>query len=207
MEETDKSQANVTLHVSLTKWSTVKSAIPIINETYELTLDPADYEDKLAFRNEAGFLSLELVVISTGKLDWVIVDRESLLDTSLVSGVLSNPKEISFKQVIRNSGILINTEVELKFLEDCRLDVRYDASVVGKDKAVKLMNLLNDYGVGDGWTANPSQGCTTAYFVPRYYGSGKDAPDVYNFNRNASCLVVLELMMYGVYELHALVVR
>jgi hypothetical protein len=171
-----------------------------------MSLVETDYDDRLAFRNEFDQLSLKLVNISTGVLDWVIVDQESSL-SKVASGELDNPKAISFDQVIRNFGTLINTETELKFLEDCRLDVRYDSGMVGNDKSLKLMHLLNNYGIGDGWTANPSQGCTTAYFVPRYYGPGADAPKVYNFNRDASCLVVLELMMYGEYELHALVVR
>lgn len=207
MSNTDKSQPKTPVHVSLTKWSTVRSAIATISAAVGVELNPLDYEDRLAVRNDNGLLTMNLVSLSTGELDWVIIDRYSTNSDTDQSEFITNPKAFAFDQVTKSFGVLINTEAELAFLKDVRLDVRYDSGLVGADKSLKLMNLLNAYNIGDGWTSNPSNGCTTAYFVLRYFGSGADAPDVYNFNPNAKLVVVVELMMYGVYETHALVVR
>ncbi|QYN79960.1 putative flagellar biosynthesis protein [Kosakonia phage Kc263] len=207
MSNTDKSQPKAPVHVSLTKWSTVRSAIASISAAVGVELNPLDYEDRLAVRNDNGLLTMNLVSLSTGELDWVIIDRYSTNSDTDQSEFITNPKAFAFDQVTKSFGVLINTEAELAFLKDVRLDVRYDSGLVGADKSLKLMNLLNAYNIGDGWTSNPSNGCTTAYFVLRYFGSGANAPDVYNFNPNAKLVAVVELMMYGVYETHALVVR
>lgn len=207
MAETDKSQPSSPLDIPLSKWSTVKAIINSINDKYELTLDPEHYEDRLAFTNSDGLLSLDIVDISTGKLVWVVIDSNSNLAVVGINEVVEHPKAFIFDKVIKNFSLVVNSEKELEFLKDVRLDVRYNSGVVGGDKSYKLMTLLNNYNIGDGWTSNPSQGCTTAYFVLRYFGTGADAPGVYNFNTEAKCLAVVELMMYGEYQLHALVVR
>ncbi len=207
MSEPDKSQSASPFAMSLSKWSTVSAVIPALNERYGLSLDPGAYEDRLAYINETGLLTLEGVNISTGKHDWVVVDAESAQATVGVNEVLDHPKAFAFAAAIKNFSILLNSESELAFLRDAPVDVRYDSGMISDNKSFKLMNLLNNYNIGDGWTSNPSQGCTTAYFTLRYIGSGKDAPSVYNFNPEAKCLAVVELMMYGEYVLYALVVR
>lgn len=207
MNDEDKSPMKTPVHVALTKWSTVRSAIQAISDAVGQKLDPANYEDRLAIRNSSGLLTLNLVSVSTGEIDWVIIDRYSASGEGDQSEFVSNPKAFIFDHVIKSFSVLINTETELEFLKDVRQDVRYDSGLIGADKALKLMHLLNIYNIGDGWTSNPSNGCTTAYFILRYFGSGASAPDVYNFNRNAKLLAVVELMMRGEYQTHALVVR
>lgn len=207
MADIDKSQPESPLYISLSKWSTVKSSINSINEKYGLSLKGQDYEDRVAFRNEDGLLSLQFVIVSTGELAWVIIDPDSNNADQVINETIDHPKAFSYEHVTKNFGVLINSEKELDFLKDVRLDVRYDSGIVGADSSFKLMNLLNNYNIGDGWTSNPSQGCTTAYFVLRYYGSGANAPGAYNFNPEAKLLAVVELMMYGEYQLHALAVR
>lgn len=207
MAETDKSQPSSPLDIPLSKWSTVKAIISNINDKYGLSLDSNLYEDRLAYINSDGLLSLDIVNASSGELVWVVVDSGSNLPVTGLNETLEHPKAFIFDHVIKNFGIIINSEKELEFLKDVRLDVRYNSGMVGGDTSYKLMTLLNNYNIGDGWTSNPSQGCTTAYFVLRYLGAGADAPGVYNFNPEAKCLAVVELMMYGEYQLHALVVR
>lgn len=207
MNDENKSPIKTPVHVALTKWSTVRSAIEAISDAVGVQLDPADYEDRLAIRNSSGLLSLNLVSVATGEVDWVIIDRYSASSEGVQSEFIANPKAFIYDHVIKSFSALINTEAELEFLKDVRIDVRYDSGLIGADKALKLMHLLNIYNIGDGWTSNPSNGCTTAYFILRYFGSGADAPDVYNFNPNAKLLAVVELMMRGEYQTHALVVR
>lgn len=206
MTTESKSQTKAPLHISLTKWSTVQSVIPAINDAYEMRLDPDNYENRIAISNEYGVLSLSLVLKATGELDWVIIDRESST-VELQMGTIKNPKAFLYEEVKKSFSVLINTEAELGFLKNQPIDRKYDSGLLGADKSRILSNLLNTYMIGDGWSANPGQGCSTAYFVLRYYGSGANAPDVYNFNRDARLLVVVELMMYGEYQTHALVVR
>lgn len=207
MAETDKSQPSSPLDIPLSKWSTVKAIISTINDKYGLTLDSNIFEDRLAYINGDGLLSLDIVNASSGELVWVVIDSGSNLPVTELNESIEHPKAFIFNQVIKNFGVIINSEKELEFLKDVRVDVRHNSGVVGGDTSYKLMTLLNNYNIGDGWTSNPSQGCTTAYFVLRYFGTGAGAPGVYNFNPEAKCLVVVELMMYGEYQLHALVVR
>lgn len=207
MADVDKSQPESPLDIPLSKWSTVKAIVTSINDKYGLSLDPNRYEDRLAFTNSDGLLSLDIVDVNTGELAWAVIDSQSGKVVSSINESVDHPKAFIFDEVIKNFGTVINSEKELEFLKDVRLDVRYDSGLVGSDKAYKLMNLLNNYTIGDGFTSNPSQGCTTAYFVLRYFGTGADAPGVYNFNTEAKCLAVVELMMYGESRLHALVVR
>lgn len=207
MSEPDKSQSVSPLHMSLSKWSTVSAVIPALNERYGLDLDPAAYEDRLPYTGDQGLLTLEGINASSGERDWVVIDTESARGSVGLNEVLTHPKAFIFPNVVKNFSVVLNSESELAFLRDAPIDVRYDSGLVGNDKTFKLMNLLNNYNIGDGWTSNPSQGCTTAYFTLRYIGSGKDAPRVYNFNPEAKCLAVLELMMYGEYVLYTLVVR
>jgi hypothetical protein len=207
MAEVNKSQPESPLDITLSKWSTVKAIIKAVNDKYGLTLDAHNYEDRLAFTNSNGLLALDIIDVNTGELAWAVIDSQSGKVVSEINETLDHPKAFVFNEVIKNFGIVVNSEKELEFLKDVRLDVRYNSGVVGGDKSYKLMTLLNNYTIGDGWTSNPSQGCTTAYFVLRYFGTGANAPGVYNFNTEAKCLAVVELMMYGEYQLHALVVR
>lgn len=207
MAEVNKSQPKSPLNISLTVWSTVRKTINSINEKYKFNLNLDEYEDRLAFVSDKGLLTLKLVKIGTGELDWVVVDESTSPGVQFINAYIDHPKSFPYKEVVKNFGIVINDKSELDFLKDVKLDVKYNSGLVGSDKSFKLMNLLNNYLIGDGWTSNPSTGCTTAYFVLRYFGSGADAPGSYNFNRDAKCLAVVELMMYGEYQLHALVVR
>ncbi|QZA70612.1 hypothetical protein AH04_135 [Erwinia phage AH04] len=207
MADVDKSQPESPLDITLSKWSTVKAIISTINDKYGLTLDLNKYEDRLAYVNSDGVLALDIVDTNSGELAWAVIDSQSGKVGSSINEVIDHPKAFGFSNVIQNFGVVVNSEKELEFLKDVRLDVRYDSGMTGGDKSFKLMTLLNNYTVGDGFTSNPSQGCTTAYFVLRYFGKGSEAPGVYNFNPEAKCLVVVELMMYGEYQLHALVVR
>lgn len=205
-DETDKSQVPTTVELSITKWSTFKVTIPSLIASTGVEINPSDYEDRLAFTDENGLLRIHGVNTKTGVVDWVI--KNKVIKTSAEENImLENPKDLHFKGVIDSFPILVNTEAELAFMKNLKLDVRDDSGMYGNGTARTLMTLLNNYRVGDGWSANPGDGCTTAYFVPRYYGPGANAPDVYNFNREATLLVVVELMMHGKYETHALVVR
>ena len=190
----------------LTKWTTASAVVSSVNEMYGESIDPALYEDRLAFTDANGLLTIEFVHIQTGLVHYVFKDRYTI-ERQLQNDLrIDNPREFIYPEVIKNFGVLINTEAELEFMKDVRKDVRYDSGKPGNNKAYALAKLLNRYNIGKGWSSNPDGGGTTAYFVLRYYGSGASAPDIYNFNRDAKLLVVVELMMYGQYETHALVV-
>lgn len=204
--ETDKSQGYTTVVTSITRWSSFRAVIPTIIEVTGTEINLNDYEDRLTYIGDDGVLTIDGVCAQTGVVHWVI--KNKIVKTSAEETILmDNPKDIPFKEALDNVTALINTEAELAFMKHLKLDVRDDSGVVGNSTSRRLMTLLNNYRIGDGWTANPSDGCTTAYFVPRYYGAGANAPAIYNFNPDARLVVVLELMMYGEYKTHALVVR
>lgn len=193
-------------HLKLSKWTTVSAVASSVYEMYGDLIDPRIYEDRLAFVADDGLLTLEVVEISTGKTIWVFKDRYTITRQLGQNTTLDNPKAFPYQEVVNNFGITINTEKELMFLKDLPLNVYYDSSQFNADKSRKLADLLNRYGVGDGWSANPNGGNTTAYFMMRYFGPGSKAPDIYNFNRDTSLLVVVELATYGGYKTHALFV-
>lgn len=193
-------------HVKLSKWATVYSVVDSINEMYGEAIDPLDYEDRLTFTDEDGLFTIHLVEIASGKTRWVFKDRYTLERAAKETKTLVNPKAFPYPEVVRNFGIVINTERELEFLSDVRKDVIYNTSPITSDKSRRLADILNRYNYGDGWGSNPMDGNTTAYFKLRYFGPGSQAPDAYNFNRDAKLLVVVELLMHGVYKTHALFV-
>lgn len=175
------------------------------NEIYNLNLIPEDYEDRIVYKDPDGYLSLDVVSVNTGELCWILKDRQSVVLSGQTKTQLSHPKDFGHEEVANNFSIIIGTEGELDFLKGLSLNVPS-----GNDPlnlvARTLADLLNVYGIGDGWCTRPGVGLTTAYFVLRYIGPGADAPEVYNFNRNTKCLAVVELMMHGEYKTHALVV-
>lgn len=204
--EINESQSKTPLHVPLTKWSTVSAVVPLVNDMYGLNADINLLDDRLSYKDKDGFLCIDFVETATGQLVWTFRDRFSIDKEQKHNNRMDNPKAFIYKKVIANFGIQINTEVELEFLKGMRKDVRYDSGKAGATKSSELMTLLNRYNIGDGWSSSPNSSNTTAYFIPRYWGPGADAPDVYNFNRDAKLLVVVELMLMGEYQTHALIV-
>lgn len=192
--------------VQLTPRTTASAVVSAVNEMYGENIDVNQYEDRLAYLDKDGVLTIEFVDIQTQVTHYVFKDRYTLERKADDTLEFTNPRDFIYPEVIRNFGVLINTEVELEFLKDIRKDVRYDSGKPGNSAARELARLLNRYNIGNGWSSNPNGGNTTAYFIVRYYGSGANAPDVYNFNRDANLLAVVELMMHGEYQTHALIV-
>lgn len=192
------------LQVSLTKRSTVWLALSTVNELYNLNTRPEDYENRIVYKDSDGNLCLDVVSVHTGELCWILRDRYTKV--ALAEQLqLEHPKDFGNEEVVNNFSIIIGTEGELDFLKGQPLNVSNGDDPLNL-VARTLADLLNVYGVGDGWSTRPGTGLTTAYFVLQYIGPGADAPEVYNFNRNTKCLAVIELMTYGEYKTHALVV-
>lgn len=205
MDDTQTLPAKEPLQISLTKRSTVRSVLITANELYNLNATPTDYEDRITYKDANGDLSLDVVSVHTGELCWILKDRYTTASKSTNYMQLEHPKDFGAEEVVNNFSIIIGTEGELDFLKGLPLNEPNESNPFNF-VARMLADLLNVYGVGDGWSTRPNTGLTTAYFVLRYIGPGVDAPEVYNFNRNTKCLAVVELMMYGEYKTHALVV-
>lgn len=205
MDNTQTLPAKEPLQISLTKRSTVRSTLITANELYNLNANPDDYEDRITYKDKNGDLCLDVVSVHTGELCWILKDRYTAAANPTNYMRLEHPKDFGDVEVVNNFSVIIGTEGELDFLKGLTLN-EPNANDPLNFTARTLADLLNVYGVGDGWSTRPNAGLTTAYFVLRYIGPGADAPEVYNFNRNTKCLAVVELMMYGEYKTHALVV-
>lgn len=206
MSGTNEALVKEPLHLALKFGDTCRGICPVANKVYNLGINPDEFEDRRAFQDKDGLFTLHYVKVADGSLTWVFKDRFSGDRDNEESAILDNPKDFLFKDVVKNFAITINTTAELDFLKGLKQDVRYDSARMGNTLSYSLMVLLNAYGVGSGWTANPVNGQTTAYFIPRYFGPGQDAPEIYNFNPHAKLLVVVDLLVYGDYKTHALMV-
>lgn len=203
---TSTPQSKTLPHVPLTIRSTVSAVAQSLNDMYGLGIDPCLFEDRHAYKDEDGLLRIDLVCLKTGAVCHTFKDRNTITKELSINDVMTNPKAFFYEKVVENFAVVVNTECELEFLKELKLDVRYNSGIPGATKSSELMDLLNRYNVSGGFSSSPSNTNTTAYFIPRYYGSGANAPDVYNFNRDAKLLVVVELMLMGEYKTHALMV-
>lgn len=180
--------------------------IPSINEQYNMDLKPEDFVNNEVYADSHGVKSIRLFSNVSKLPSWgfktVVFEMGKQLN-----GYIPNPRVIEAKEVVENFNILINTPQELDFLSHLPLDVPDDSGSVWNNNAYYLAQLLNNYVIGGGWNNNSDGIRTTANFILRYFGSGLDAPEKYNFNRNTSLLVVIELLNKGVYKTYALALR
>lgn len=207
MSENSEALVKEPMHLTLTLADTVRTVAPLANEVYKLGIVVDEYEDRRTYRDSKdGLFTLEVVNADTGSLTWVFKDRFSGSRDNQEASILENPKAFMFPAVIENFAITVSNVAELMFLKDLKKDVRYNTAIPGNTASYHLMNTLNSYNVGSGWTCNPIHAPSTAYFIPRYFGPGNKAPEIYNFNPHAKLLVVVDLLVYGEYKTHALMV-
>lgn len=177
-----------------------------IHDKYSILIDINTVIDEIVYSDDNGDPTIRVISRATGAVIWEFKFRSKKSADDEFRTYVTNPKAFLYDDVIKNFGVLINSAEELDFLNDVKIDVRVDSSGQGGGLSFALMTLLNNYGIGTGWSCNPSSGNSTAYFILRYLGSGAKAPGVYNFNRNSERIAVVELLVSGEYKTYALIV-
>lgn len=178
----------------------------IIKEKFGILVDVKNILDTEVFLDTDGFLTLQIVERDSGNVLWVFKCKGSVRAIDEVMDVVRNPKAFLFKNVIENFTTFVNTEKELEFLKDMTIDVRCDSGSSQGHISYRLMKLMNNYRIGDGWSCNPGNSRSTAYFILRYLGPGDKAPDVFRFNRGVKMLAVVDVLINGEYKTHAIMV-
>lgn len=147
------------------------------------------------YRSSMGGEDLPIDPTPDGLVDWVFSDPEQP-DLPFIgeSDNIPHPKANSYPEIKQYSSILINTQRELAFLDDVPLNDPYPTERVGYDKSRLLMELLNTYAIGNGWSCNPVRGNTTVNFEVLYRGGVEGIPDEYKLNTAVSHIVVVKLM-------------
>lgn len=118
-----------------------------------------------------------------------------------------HPKECNFDQITKHSCIQINTIVELAFLQTVTLNQPFDFKVNGLAIPKQLMTVLNQYGIGEGWSRNPRQGNSVANFSLLYYGIGSRTPEQYKLNNKSPLVAIIEVDTFNGKEVLSLAVR
>lgn len=182
------------LYLPLTVGESVLSLIPQIAEMHHLEIDKELYEDRKVYVGQQGSLRADFVNKETGLVDWVFTNAQKAIGA--LSGeqeYLEHPKSLVHPAIVEYQAHLLNAKRELDFLIGTPLNVADDTARLDNDRARRLMELLNNYGIGLGWSCNPNRMNTTAFFKLLYLGEVKDMPDEYKINDNASYGAVVEL--------------
>lgn len=194
------------LELSMEVGQYLSDLIETIRSQYDIQIDLNTVLNEVVSLDDEGVPTLKVISRFTGGVIWEFKFRSKKMVNDDFRTHIQNPKAFIFGDVKENFGVLINSAKELDFLNNVKIDVRVDSLFVGAGISYTLMTLLNRYGIGNGWSCNPSTGGTTSYFILRYLGSGADAPDVYNFNRDSERMAVVDLLVNGEYKTHALIV-
>ncbi|QDJ97109.1 hypothetical protein PQC07_gp164 [Aeromonas phage D3] len=192
------SQKQQNLYLSLKAGESVLSLIPALNKRYGLSLDPNKYHDDTVEHDELTRLSGGLVSKETGELDWIVIDSSdgSGKNTVLPMAQFKNPKKLLQTEISRYSCIQINTYKEIEFLEQVSVGVSNNIGFNGSDAPRLLMELMNRYGIGSGWSCNHGRGNTTAGFTLLHLGKPETIPSEYLANSNVDYVAVVELETY-----------
>ena len=195
------------LVLSLKFGESVINLIPVANADHSVSIDPELYKDGTLYLGQSGKLRGDLINKETGFLEWIFKDGSDDEDYNTgIIGVMSNPMKLSYEEITRHACVLINTVQELKFLETVERNVPYNGGLVENDAARLLMELLNVYQIGDGWTCNPGIRNTTAGFTLLYIGGVETLPKEYKINPNAAYVAIVELTTYSGRAVYSLTV-
>lgn len=187
------SQQDQNLVVALKQGDNVLDLIPVINETHGMNLDPALYEERVVYATQFHTLKGDLVNKTTGLVEWVITNvSKSYKETFTVK----HPKQLVHENIPRYSSIFINTERELEFLSHVSVGIPYEGGFTGNNAARYLMELLNLYQIGTGWSCLPHRGNTTAGFTLLYFGIPETIPREFVIHPNAKFVAIVELETY-----------
>lgn len=182
------------LYLSLTVGESVLSLIPQIAEAHSVEIDKELYEDRKVYVSQHGSLRADFVNKETGLVDWVFTNAQKAIGA--VSGeqeYLEHPKSLFHPAIVEYQACLLNSKRELDFLLGMPLNVPDSTARLDNDRARRLMELLNNYAIGLGWSCNPNRMNTTAFFKLLYLGEVSEMPDEYKINANASYGAVVEL--------------
>lgn len=166
--------------------------IPVFAALYNVEIDAADYEANYVGFDEDGKLLGKLINKGTGVVEWVVEHTEEP-----AFKVFTHPKKLQHENITRYSSIFINTEQELDFLKGVSVGIPYDGGMVGNDAARILMQLMNNYQIGTGWSCNPGRGNTTAGFRLLHFGAPDTIPSEYIINPEVKLVAIVELETYA----------
>lgn len=182
-----------TLPLPLQMGELVNELVPVINIVHNKRLNADDYEHQYVGYGSDGKLRGELIRKGTGVVEWIVEHV-----TGVTPGkIFNNPKKLQHENILRYSSIFINTERELDFLKYISVGIPYDGGFPGNNASYLLMQLMNTYQIGTGWTCNPGKTNTTAGFTLLHFGPPETIPSEYIINTEVKLVAIVELTTYA----------
>ena len=182
------------LYLPLTVGESVLSLIPQVVQLHNVQIDESLYEDRQVYVSQQGALRADFVNKQTGLIDWVFTDAKTA--RGAMSGeqeYLGHPKSLNYPKIVQYQSNFLTAIRELEFLKGMVYGTPDDTGRIGNDNARRLMELLNHYSIGLGWSCNPNKKNTTAFFKLLYLGEMENMPDEYKINHNAQYGAIVEL--------------
>lgn len=191
-----KATSESSLYLSLNISDKAEHVIKQLNHRYPLHLDPDRFVNNQVFLDQTGNLRIDLINVQTNLTEWIVKHRQDDSEQPYLTPevkLIRHPKLLDYPEIMQYQSVLINTKQELEFLLSVPLETNGQYSLTSLDKAHRLMELLNQYRIGPGWSCNPGGAYTTAYFKVLYVGPFDTMPDEYKLNPNVSFVAVVEL--------------
>lgn len=184
----------------------IQSVINKINKIYQLNLVRSKYLDRTVSLDQTGRLRIDLINGVSGLVEWIVKDSHSSSGEVGESidevKILVHPKALPHPEIMKYQTLLINSKKELEFLDNNYSNEQNN--LVQLEKARQLMELLNQYKIGLGWSCNPERANTTADFKLLYLGDYKNLPEQYKLNPNVTYVAIIELKSMGVPVVYSL---
>lgn len=194
-----KTTSQASLNIPLEIDEKIESVIYKINNIYQLNLVRSNYLDRTVSLDQTGTLRIDLINNKTGLVEWIVKNGNTGIEESKI---LFHPKSLKHPEIMKYQALLINNKKELDFLANSFGGE--ETHLVQLEKARQLMELLNQYKIGLGWSCNPDRANTTADFKLLYLGDFQNLPEEYKINPNVSYVAVVELKSMGVPVVYSL---
>ncbi|WNV45816.1 hypothetical protein [Aeromonas phage AerS_266] len=201
-----KTTSQASLKIPLEIDEKIESVVNKVNKIYQLNLVRSNYLDRTVSLDQTGRLRIDLINHKSGLVEWIVKDNQSLSGESgeMIEEIkiLVHPKSLQHPEIMKYQALLINSKKELDFLTN-----NYSGeqnNLVQLEKARQLMELLNQYKIGLGWSCNPDRANTTADFKLLYIGEYENLPEQYKLNPNVAYVAIVELKSMGVPVVYSL---
>lgn len=170
--------------------------IDIINEFYEVDLDPADYKVTQVYLNSANKPTLELIPLQLNASN-DILKFESRKAVTVTNTTVVNPLSNMMGEFLRANPIWVLGAQECDFLATLPIGTPRNIFALGDVIPASLALMLNSVDGQPKWEVSPNATYSTAGFSVDYYGDVSTAPDKYLYPDEATTVCIISILQGG----------